>query len=73
MLRPWGDALWAAEEWRYGLLVVGGDGTVNEVINGLGQAGFPEGVTLALLPTGTGNDLAATLPIPEEPCKAPTT
>jgi diacylglycerol kinase (ATP) len=32
--------------------------------------GFPEGVTLALLPAGTGNDLAATLAIPENPGEA---
>jgi diacylglycerol kinase (ATP) len=61
-----GDALKAAEEWSGGLLiVVGGDGTVNEVINGLGRAGFPTDVTLAVLPMGTGNDLAATLAIPD--------
>ena len=61
-----GDAQRAAEEWSEGLLIVlGGDGTVNEVINGLGRAGFPEGVTLAVLPMGTGNDLAATLAIPD--------
>jgi diacylglycerol kinase (ATP) len=60
------DAIGAAEEWREGLLIVaGGDGTVNDVINGLGRAGFPEGVTLGILPAGTGNDLAATLCIPE--------
>ncbi len=62
-----GDARDAAEEWDDGLLVVaGGDGTINEVVNGLGRSGFPEGVTLALLPAGTGNDLAATLAIPED-------
>jgi diacylglycerol kinase (ATP) len=62
------DALGAAEEWREGLLIVaGGDGTVNDVVNGLGRAGFPEGVTLGILPAGTGNDLAATLCIPEDP------
>jgi diacylglycerol kinase (ATP) len=62
-----GDALEAAEEWSSGLLiVVGGDGTVNEVINGLGRAGFPTDVTLAVLPMGTGNDLAATLAIPND-------
>ena len=61
-----GDAQEAAEEWERGLLiVVGGDGTVNEVVNGLGRAGFPEDVTLAVLPMGTGNDLAATLAIPD--------
>jgi diacylglycerol kinase (ATP) len=35
-------------------------------VNGLGRAGFPEGVTLGILPAGTGNDLAATLCIPED-------
>lgn len=63
-----GDASEAAKEWADGLLIVaGGDGTINEVINGLGQAGFPENVTLGILPAGTGNDLAATLAIPEDP------
>ena len=61
------DAQEAAEEWSEGLLiVVGGDGTVNEAVNGLGRAGFPRSVTLAVLPMGTGNDLAATLAIPDE-------
>ena len=62
------DAIGAAEEWREGLLIVaGGDGTINDVVNGLGRAGFPESVTLGILPAGTGNDLAATLCIPEDP------
>jgi diacylglycerol kinase (ATP) len=66
-----GDATEAAREWRDGLLiVVGGDGTISEVVNGLGQAGFPEGVTLAILPAGTGNDLAETLAIPDDPEEA---
>lgn len=61
-----GDAREAARRCQEGLLiVVGGDGTVNEAVNGLGLAGFPPDVTLGLLPTGTGNDLAATLAIPE--------
>src|SRR5215218_7903433 len=62
------DAIEAAREWCEGLLIVaGGDGTINDVVNGLGKAGFPEGVTLGILPAGTGNDLAATLCIPEDP------
>jgi diacylglycerol kinase (ATP) len=62
------DAIQAAQDWREGLLIVaGGDGTVNDVVNGLGRAGFPDGVTLGILPAGTGNDLAATLCIPEDP------
>src|SRR5215216_3863193 len=62
------DVIRAAKEWSEGLLIVaGGDGTLNDVVNGLGRAGFPDGVTLGLLPAGTGNDLAATLCIPEDP------
>jgi diacylglycerol kinase (ATP) len=62
------DAVDAAQHWEEGLLIVaGGDGTVHDVVNGLGRAGFPEGVTLGILPAGTGNDLAATLSIPEDP------
>ncbi len=65
------DAKEAAGDLRDGLLiVVGGDGTINDVVNGLGNVGFPEGVTLALLPAGTGNDLAATLAVPENPGEA---
>jgi diacylglycerol kinase (ATP) len=61
------DAIQAAQDWREGLLIVaGGDGTVNDVVNGLGRAGFSDGVTLGILPAGTGNDLAATLCIPED-------
>jgi diacylglycerol kinase (ATP) len=60
------DAVEAAQDWREGLLLVaGGDGTINDVVNGLGRAGFPEGVTVGILPSGTGNDLAATLEIPD--------
>jgi len=40
----------------------GGDGTVHEVINGLAGTS----VTLAVIPTGTGNDLARALNIPLE-------
>ncbi len=65
------DAVEAAREWREGLLIVaGGDGTINDVVNGLGNVGFPEGITLALLPAGTGNDLAATQAVPENPGEA---
>ena len=40
------------------ILIVGGDGTVNEVVNGIYRANIPDKdkVTLALVPYGTGND-----------------
>src|SRR5215218_3220646 len=50
---------------REGLLIVAGrDGKINDVVKGLGRAGFPEGATLGILPARTGNDLAATLCVP---------
>jgi diacylglycerol kinase (ATP) len=45
------------------LVVVGGDGTVNEVVNGLDGA---EGVELAIVPRGTGWDFARTFDIPRD-------
>ncbi len=45
--------------FRY-LLVVGGDGTLNEVVNGIYTSSISDksAVTLALIPYGTGNDWA---------------
>jgi YegS/Rv2252/BmrU family lipid kinase len=45
------------------LVVVGGDGSVHEVVNGLGDA---EGVELAVIPRGTGWDFARTFGIPRD-------
>jgi diacylglycerol kinase (ATP) len=44
--------------------VVGGDGTLCEVINGIGDAGFT--AALGILPVGTANDLATGLGIPRD-------
>lgn len=65
----------AAQERRAGAEIVvaaGGDGTVNEVMNGLAQA-VAEGETigkLAILPVGSGNDLADMLGCPRDISKA---
>ncbi|MEP0547776.1 MAG: diacylglycerol kinase family protein [Rhodothermales bacterium] len=58
-----------AVEQGYDLVIAaGGDGTVNEVINGLardfGAAAF------GVVPLGTGNDLARTLALPNDPVLA---
>jgi diacylglycerol kinase (ATP) len=45
------------------LVVVGGDGTVHEVANGVGGSG---GVELAVIPRGTGWDFARTFGIPRK-------
>lgn len=47
------------------LMVAGGDGTVNEVVNGLAKA--ERAPTLVVVPCGTANDFAAGLDLPEEP------
>ena len=46
------------------LVVVGGDGTVHEVADGLLKAGLGGGVELALFPFGTGQDVARSMRIP---------
>lgn len=45
--------------------VLGGDGTLNEVINGLAETDFSH-VTLGCLPTGSGNDFARGLGISKD-------
>ena len=46
------------------LVVLGGDGTVNEAIQGIAD---PSKVILGYIPTGSSNDLARDLNIPKEP------
>ncbi len=46
------------------LVVVGGDGSVHEVVNGLLAAGRAADVELAALPRGTGKDFVRSLRIP---------
>ena len=52
---------------RNTLIVVGGDGTVNEVINGISDLA---GTMLAYIPVGSGNDLARGLGLPTDPAEA---
>lgn len=50
----------AIDEGARYIVSVGGDGTMNEVLNGIGESNIP----LGIIPVGTGNDLARTLGIP---------
>ena len=49
------------------IVAVGGDGTANEVLNGLSQT---RAVTFGYIPTGSSNDLARSLGIPSDPLLA---
>lgn len=49
------------------LIAVGGDGTINEVLDGFH---FADNISLGYIPTGTGNDLARDLKIPRSPIAA---
>lgn len=46
------------------VIVLGGDGIIHEVANGLMQIGRDERPALAIIPFGSGNDFARTLGIP---------
>lgn len=48
------------------LFVAGGDGTVNESMNGLASAGAVDRMPVGIIPLGTGNDFAAALGIPTD-------
>ena len=46
------------------LIVLGGDGTINEVVNGVQ---YPEKLTLGYIPTGSGNDFTRVTKLPTDP------
>jgi diacylglycerol kinase (ATP) len=59
----------AVQQGRRKLIAAGGDGSVNDVVNGVMSAGLADTreVTLAVAPTGTGNDWARSLGIGRNP------
>ena len=62
----------AVRESRPVVVAVGGDGTLNEVVNGFFHNGAPIPTTskLGMVPTGTGGDFRRTLRIPLDPKEA---
>ena len=70
-----GDALEAAkravQDGCERLFVAGGDGTLNEALNGVAQVeGGLAAITLGVIPLGTGNDFATAIGLPEQPEEA---
>jgi diacylglycerol kinase (ATP) len=62
----------AVRQSRSVVVAVGGDGTLNEVVNGFFHNGAPIPTTsrLAMVPLGTGGDFRRTLRIPVDPHEA---
>jgi len=57
----------SAAKKGYELVVsVGGDGTINEVVNGLYDAGNIKDVMLGIISTGTGSDYIRTIGVPRQ-------
>ena len=55
------------DEKEYTIIVLGGDGTMDEVINGIRDCSK---VTLGYIPTGSGNDFTRALKLPTDPKEA---
>lgn len=57
----------AVQEGFSNILAAGGDGTINEVVNGIQQsAGDRQPATLGVLPLGSANDLVVNLGLPKD-------
>ena len=59
----------ASDGYRF-LVAVGGDGTINEVANGLLESDNGSATTLGIVSTGTGNDFIRSMGIPRDYVKA---
>ena len=73
-LRPGDATRWTRAAARNGFerfIVLGGDGSVNEVLNGLLTSGIDaSSLTLWPMPAGTGNDSCRGLGVPLDPAEA---
>ena len=55
----------ASDGYRY-IVAVGGDGTVNEIANGILNSTGPTEISLGVVSTGTGSDFARSVGIPRD-------
>jgi YegS/Rv2252/BmrU family lipid kinase len=73
-LRPGDATRWTRAAARSGcerFVVLGGDGSVNEVLNGMLSSGIEaSSLTLCPMPAGTGNDSCRGLGVPLDPAEA---
>jgi lipid kinase YegS len=60
----------AANEHVKTVIAAGGDGTLNEVVNGLMSVAYDKRPNLAIIPMGTANDFASSCNISEFPLEA---
>ena len=58
---------WAGQDGAGPIVVLGGDGTIHEAVNGMPAVGPPP---LAVIPAGTGNDVARNTGVPLDPWAA---
>jgi diacylglycerol kinase (ATP) len=48
------------------VIAVGGDGTINEIVNGINQAGSLKEITLGIIHTGSGSDFIRSIGVPRD-------
>jgi YegS/Rv2252/BmrU family lipid kinase len=60
----------AVEKGFKTLIAFGGDGTLNEVVNGAFRHGISPEITLGAIPGGTGSDFTRSLGLPRDPIQA---
>ena len=55
---------WSTDFTAEAIIILGGDGTINEVINGISDF---SSIPLAYIPTGSSNDFARSMKLPAKP------
>ncbi len=60
----------AVEKGFRTIVAFGGDGTLNEVVNGAFRHGISSEITIGAIPGGTGSDFTRSLDMPRDPVKA---